>query len=327
MSWYSGLFNNINLALGGNSTTNRKLAEIKNAVELMDTFSSNVLKALARYDIEGLPETCDSRVIKESLLFHGSVAYFEKENSLLALPCAPDGDLTLNGDIRKGFIYGRNGYNDEINLYIKGADEAPILKKTYSDVSGRATGVFVRENDIAYPFINYALAYAIRVSDAMRALDVVRENMKQPYIVVAEESILDTVKKFFEDKKANVEKIVSSGIFPADKLSIVPLPVVPETVKSYTDLIEWYENKYDRLCGFYNNANPDKKERLLVDEVNANNDSTDALIDHVVEYLQEEHDYVNKIFGTNIKIVKRKGETEDDIQSVDTDAGSDKVGS
>lgn len=321
MSWFSPMFNHINLNLDGKSLTTRKMADIKNYVEFIDTFASNVLKALARYDIEGLPETCDIRVVKESLLFHGSVCFFEKEGNILALPCAPDSDLTLNGDIKTGYVYGRNGYNQKVGLYIKGADEAPILEKTYSLSKSNPKGVFVRENEMRYPFVNYALSYAMRMSDTMRALDVVRENIKQPFVVVCEESLINTVKKYFEDKKANVDKIVSSGIFPADKISITEIPVLPESIKTCTDLIEWYTNRYDQLCGFYNNANPDKKERLLVDEVNANNDSTDKLMQHTIDYLQSELDFVNKIFGLSLEV--KKGESEDEnIQPVDNNTRS-----
>lgn len=321
MAWYSPYFNNINLTLNGKSLTSRKLAEYENTVELLNCFSANVIKALSRYDIENLPETCDKRVIKESLLFHGGVAYFEKEGNLLALPCAPDGDVNINGDVKKGFVYGRNGYNQKIGLHIRGAEEASLLNKTYSSTSEEPSGVYVRENEINYPFINTVISYASRTADAMRSLDVIRENIKTPYLVTCEESVLPTVKQFFEDKKKNVDKIVSTGIFSADKVNILPIPVLPEALKSCTDLIEWYNNKYDEACGINNNANPDKKERLLVDEINANNESTNTPIEHIIDYLQEEHDYVNKLYGTNIKIIKRK-ESENAIQELDTESGS-----
>lgn len=324
MSWFSPLFNNINLNLDGKTKTNKRLAEYKNNIEFINVFSRLVEKGLGRYQIENLPETCDPRVVKQSLLFHGAVCFFEREGSILALPCAPDSDLTMYGNVKHAFVYGRNGFNEKITLFIKGSDDAPILDKTYSDINGKPTGVIVRENELAFPFVNFSVEYADKIADTLRSLDVARQNIKVPYIIVAEEAIINTVKKFFEDRDKNVEYIISSGIFPADKINLLPIQTTPESLKACTDLIEWYMNDYDSLCGLNSNSNPDKKERLLVDEVNANNQATKSFIDDTIDYMQSELDFANKVFGLNMKATR--GEDEDDaIQGMDSNSGSDEV--
>jgi hypothetical protein len=292
----------------------------------MNVFSRCVQKALGRYTIKNLPETCDIRVIKQSLLFHGKVVFFERQGNVLALPCAPDSDFTMYGDVGKGYVYGRNGYSEQINLYIKGGEKAPVLEKTYSDVKGEKTGVLVRENELEYPFVYYSWEYADKIADTLRSLDVARENIKVPYIIVAEEAIINTVKKFFEERNTNVSYIIRSGIFPADKINLLPIQTTPESLKACTDLIEWYMNDYDALCGINSNANPDKKERLLVDEVNANNQSTKSYIDNIIEYMQGELDFVNEVFNLNLEVT-RGDDSDDAIQGMDTDAGSDEMGS
>ena len=54
-----------------------------------------------------------------------------------------------------------------------------------------------------------------------------------------------------------------------------------------------------------NNANTDKKERLIVDEVNANNDFILVNLDHMFDERQRAVEEINKKFGLNITVEKR----------------------
>lgn len=320
------IFNCIDLSLGGKSKTQKKIAQFKNQVEFMNALNRLVEKGLARYDFEDLPDTVNDRVLKMSLLVHGSVCFFEKDGGILALPAAPNSNLNLYGDYKSCFVYGRNGFNDTIPLFIPGTDEAKLLNKGFYTLNQneKPRGVYVRENKLTYPFINYCIAYAEKIADCMRTIDVVRANIKRPFIIAAEEQIVPTVKKFFDMRDENVEYIVSSGVFPADKINILPIDTNVDALKSATDLIEWYYNDFDNLCQKNSNANPDKKERLLVDEVNANNESKETSEESFRDYLTEQLDFVNECLGTKIKL--KEVEEDDAVQRMggDSNTGSDR---
>ena len=324
MVWYADLFNCINLGLGGRAKQSQQLARFKNRLEFQNAFARLVKKGLARYQFENLPETVSDRVLKQSLLYHGSVCFFEKDGSVLALPACPNSDLTLYGDFKSCQCYGRNGYNVRVPLYVPGADEAPVLNKGVINGTAAPKGVFVRENEIVFPFINYCISYAEKIADSMRTLDVTRHNMKRPYIIPAEEQVVPTVKKFFDQRDENQDYIVSTGIFPADKVNVISIPSNEAVLKACTDLIEWYYNDFDGLCGFNTNSNPDKKERLLVDEVNANNESTRMNFGNMMMYIQSQLDDVNKYLGTDIKIVTGEKEVvgEDGDYNIFNDTGT-----
>lgn len=319
------IFNCIDLSLGGKSKTNKRIAQFKNQVEFMNALNRLVEKAMARYDFEGLPATVDDRVLKMSLLYHGSVCFFEKDGGILALPCTVNESPNLYGMYRSVYVWGRNGFNDTIPLFIPGADDVSLLNKGFYNLNQdkKPRGVYVRENKMTYPFINYCIVYAEKISDTMRSIDTIRKNIKRPFVVTAEEQLVPTVKKFFEDRDDNIEYIVSSGVFPADKVSILPIETNVESLKSATDLIEWYYNDFDNLCKKNSNANPDKRERLLVDEVNSNNESKEADEDSFRSYLTEQLDFVNECLGTNIKLKEEK--KDDAVLSVggDTNSGTD----
>lgn len=329
MYWYDNIFGCIPTILGAENKTARQLAKFKNVISFQNIFTRLIAKALSRYDIEGYPDTVNGRVLRMSLLYHGSVGFFDYNGSVLALPALPNANVTLYGDYKSMWVYGRNGYNAEIPLYVPGGDESPLVNKPVGGVVTRRQprGVWVRENPQVFPFIRHCIDYAAKLSDAYRVLDINRHHLKVPYIIVADEQVVPTVKKTMETIDDNVNYIVSSGIFPADRVNIIPTSTSPETLSATTDLIEWYWQDFDALCGKNSNSNPDKKERLLVDEVNANNETTQTAQADFIDYLQEQLDFVNEKMGTDMHVVELGKEdcNDDDVQGLDTDAGSDQM--
>lgn len=308
--WYDNIFGCIPTALGTENTTQKRLAKYKNRATWQNIFTRLVSRALSRYDIEGYPDTVSGRVLRMSLLFHGSVGFFEREGAVLALPALPNANVTLYGDYKSMWVYGRNGFNKEIPIYVPGGDASELVNTGVGGLTlgKEPKGVWVRENPQVWPFINYCIDYADKIADAYRVLDVCRHHLKRPYIIVADEQVVPTVKRTMEAIDENQNYVVSSGIFPVDRINILDTKTPPESIKTVTDLIEWYYNDFDRLCFDNSNSNPDKAERLLVDEVNANNESTQADKADFIDYLQEQLDFVNAKLGTNMNVVKLQPE-------------------
>lgn len=310
----------------------KKLASFKNWTQFMNTFHIKLQDALNRYRFEGLPETVSQRVLLEALCWYGSAVFFEKEGNLLCLPCAPDGGgFNIYGEVGSVWAFSRNGMlNESIDVYIHGSDEDTFLKKTNGTSNGKYKGVVVWENATRYPFINQVLFFSQAVADSMRTLDVCRKNIKNPYIVVSEESAVNTVREFFNKRDNNEEYIVSTGIFPVNKVNVLPLVTNSDNLNAITALIEWYESKYRELCGIDNNSQIDKKgENLVQAEISINDEYTDMSVEKIIPYIQEGLDDVNKIFGTNITV--KKNEIIKDIkdqkitESEDKDNGNNDI--
>jgi hypothetical protein len=160
----------------------------------------------------------------------------------------------------------------------------------------------------------------------MRTIDTERFHLKRPYLVTAKEEVVPTVKKYFDKMNDNEEYIVSTGIFDASDVNALPISLPTGALKDTEELVDWYLNQFLTLCGLNNNQDANKKERLIVDEVNANNESIDTNIEPMIQYLQEQLDEVNKIYSTDITVKAMKEEFEDeDIRT--TDSGEDKSGS
>lgn len=314
--------------------TKKKIASFKNNFMFQNIFSRLAQDALMRYKFNGLPETVSERALLQSLLWYGCVCFFEWEGGIFALPAAPTGSFNIYGDPKQAFVFSRNssiGFNKEIDLFIPGSDENAFLNRTdlINISSSTPRGVLVWENALRYPFINQTIFFSEAIADSMRTLDVCRVNLKNPYLIVAEESVVPTVKRYFEQRDNNETYILSSGIFDAAKVQILPVVTSSDTLAACSALVEWYEAKYRELCGVKNNSQIDKKgENLIQAEISVNDDYTFMGVDKSVKYIQDGLDIVNRIWGLSITVEERekdvnifRDETEDaDIRG---DNGSD----
>lgn len=70
-----------------------------------------------------------------------------------------------------------------------------------------------------------------------------------------------------------------------------------------------------------NNANTDKRERLIVDEVNANNDEVKANVQHWLDTMREGLRRANSLFGLDLRVRLRKfdgeGGTDDGTENIE----------
>lgn len=268
---------------------------------------------MERYTIKGLPDTISERIVLQSLIWYSSAVFFEHKGSLLALPGVPSGDgWNANGDPGSCWVFSRNGiFNEEVKTYLPGSDESAFLALTNAGRSGgQITGVCVWENPMRYPFINSILYFSEQMADTLRTIETSRMNLKNPFVFVCEESLVPTVRKFFEDRDANLAAIISSGAFPVDKVKFLPIDTNAETLQSSIELYEWYGNQFRELCGIQSNSQIDKKgENLISDELHVNDMFEAMQIEKCLDEINRGLDYVNKFFGTHMEAVK-KHETE-----------------
>lgn len=322
--WYNSF---TNIALVQSLDCTKKLNKMKNAQEFQNWFAELLETATNRYKITGLPDTCNERVILQSFLWYGGCVFFEIEGSLLSLPGMPTTDYSLYGDAGYAYVYGRNGFNKKIKLVIPNAESKVVSKGVSGNQMGdTGEGVYIRERKNVYPFINYVISYAAKIADCSRTLDVQRFQMKRPYMITAEETVVPTVRKWMKSVGDNEEAIISTGVFPADKVAVVPLTVSGEDIKAVRELIEWYLSQFRELCGINSNPNTDKKANLLVDEINVNNEATEESVSDIVDYMQEQFDLVNRRFGTNIRVEVKKDDEVQELSGSESESVSDNVG-
>lgn len=301
----------------------KKLTKLQNNVIFTTVFMRLFNDAISRYKFNNLPDTVNQRVLLESLCIYGNVTFFDKDNSLLALPSVPSGKgFNMYGDPTSAFVFSKNGlFNQEVQLYIEGGVNAPILNKGTSglDIPLKNKGVMVWENYARYPFLNTTIYYSTAIADTLRTIDVDRKWLKRPFIPVAEESLIPSINKIFDNMSNNDDIIpVSTGVLDITKFDLKPVDVSPDIVKSASELVEWYENKYRELCGVQANTQMDKKgENLISDEVHANDQYTDKTNDILIDCISHYLDIVNNQYGTKISVERVAKEREVKVNESD----------
>lgn len=302
-----------NIFIDTNGSTAKKMAKYKNAMEFQNYFNLFCNQSFQTIDFDGLTKQMSKRVILQSIVWYGGFFLFKKAGKVLALPGLPCSDFTLNGEPTEAIVYGRNGYTERIKLFVPGSEDSELVRKTTgggtASIEG-ATGCWVRANYLNYPLINYIIEYADKCADTMRTLDTTRDNIKRPYLITAEESVVNSVKSFFNKRDNNEEYIISSGIFPADKIALLPFETNPENIRDCTMLIEWYENKMWSILGIKAPTTVDKKAEITIPELNAGSNIQDVNDGVLINTIQEGLDFANEKLGTNIKVKSRNQEIE-----------------
>ena len=193
------------------------------------------------------------------------------------------------------------------------------------DVCGYGPNPFITEFGAMDIIDNYAEQMAL----ATQALDVNILNSQLAYMFgVSDKTAAETLKKMYAKVASGDPAVfVDKNLFNDDGTKA--WDTFQNDLKSNfiaNDIQLCLENINDQFCTMIGlpNANKQKKERMITDEVNSNNIETSCLSDIWLETLQEGCDKVNEMFDINISVEKRyKEEVEDNGDDISNTGHSD----
>ena len=274
MAWYLNTMNFCTY-IDTKSTPAKRLAQFKNNKAFQNAFSIFFNEAMTLMpDIEGIDYTFQ-RIVKESIIWRGGFFGFKMNGRIYYLPGMPSGELTLTGRPVEAYVYGRNGFNQKISLYIPDGDDSITRLKGSGDAeSDEMTGVWIRANYDVYPVIEHVIDYAEKVSDTFRTLDTTRFYMKHPGAFFAEKSQIPSVRKFLNDIMNNDIAVGDTGAFDVNKVKLVAFDKNVENARMCTGVIEWYMAEFRQLIGMWVPTTVDKKAQISVDELNSQSDTS-----------------------------------------------------
>lgn len=315
--WWTGLCGPFDPFSGVKS--NKKLAKYKNMLEFQNQFMYWMNLLINRYKYNGLPGSVNERIIELSFLLRGAAMVAEVDGNHYSLMCAPGADYNIYGEPTKAWGYGMNGFNREFNLYVRGSDEGPLTLRGVSGANATRNynAVMGWDNKARYPYVNYLIAECTRLADIQRSNDVIRANLKRPAIVACEETQVNTVRNAFKNKDENEDVIVISAAgLNIDSVKVWDLKTDPTLLAAFADDYERHEAQLRERAGLFSNPNQDKKERLLVDEVNANDEETQSSEDICLTMRQQFCEDLNNAFGLNVSVEPRN-KPDEEVQEDD----------
>lgn len=244
-------------------------------------------RAISAFKFEGLPKWWDTNYFFSKLFLNGFLTIFNTDiYGVIPQECAIGG---LNVFYMPSFCIVANPLIKTPRELKIGLDcELVKLTRNFRGISDIIT--------------NYAQLAAL----AMQAVAVSLVNSKAPFIsIVKDRAHSETVKKAYDAMTAGepfivIDKLVAD---PSENGTIFE-KLEPGrnyiTDKLLSDL-RTIENRFDTEIGVPN-ANTEKKERMIVDEVNANNAETYAQSTVWLECLKESIEKVNSMFNLNIGV-------------------------
>lgn len=259
------------------------LAMLINNETYIDYFNRLTLIATSIFTWEGLDEIGgDSRFLEQCLFTYGR-ACFIKDNKL--------GYMTINANP-----------SDKLNHY-----RLPIRINAWSVGYSKNYDfddcVYIMNNEMQLPTMKTIQLFANRLYEAERTIDVNIKAQKTPVLIEGDAKSMLTLKNLYMKFSGNEPFIFGNKNFNLDKA----LNVLKTDAPFIADKLQDYKHEVWNECLTFlgiNNANTDKKERLVTDEVNSNNDLIKFYFNCFYKTRKKACDEINKKYFGGKKQVK-----------------------
>lgn len=264
-------------------------------------------KAISTIEIEGQPETWENNYLMYGLFLWGHLAVIDVDRyGVIPQWCT---------------LAGFNVYRQPTQALIAN----PVFRRSYRLRIGDECEIIKLTPDYGgiYDLISY---YADLMAVTAETMGVNILNSKLSYVFAAKnKSSAESFKKLFDKVASGEPAAVIDKDLMLDDGSVSWQYFAQDLNKNYIapDLLQTLrqiEQEFDTIIGIPN-ANTDKRERLIVDEVNANNAETTSRVGLWIQTINEDLEKVNEMFGLDLK-ARYAFETEvkedDQIDAFDT---------
>lgn len=253
---------------------------------LFDRFK---LLMLNQFKWTGLDELNIQERHLESFLFDEGYCLFFKDEELghLCLRCYGDGGQNVYGDYVK---YRATGFN-------------------YSKTYHVDDCVLIENNKLRMPTSKAVIYFVMQLFELTRTMDVNVKQLKLQTLFSATDKNILTVKKIIDEIDNNNWAIITDSSMQLDDI----VKAIQTGVKCLTpELTDRYNAVMNEALTYFgiNNANTDKRERLITDEATANNQLIDSCAEMFLESRKRACEEINKKFGLKISVELRNKREE-----------------
>lgn len=279
----------------------KSVAQMANNLTFSYYYYKLMLIARSLFKWNDLPNNMDERWIEKYLFNSGKCIFYKDPNmGYMVAGLAQQGGINCYGDpttvypVAENYVYRGEQLINNDNCYI------------------------IRNNDLMLPEFPIVRQYAFKLTNIDRAIDVNIEAQKTPTIVRCSDKQRLSLKNAINQRKDN-----EPVIWTADNSNITDListlelnpPMVFKDLQIQKHMIL---NEVFTDFGI-NNANMDKKERMVANEVEANNEQVKASEDVMLKVREEACKQINRIFGTNISVERRQLDQIPEYKDINVD--------
>lgn len=256
----------------------------------IDYFNKLKLLAISSFKWNNLPNNINERWIERYLFDDGKCMFFKSD--------------TLGLMVSKCTENGVNPYDEPIDLQ-------PVATN-YTDVKmyeNNKDCILICNNDDMLPTRPTIELYAYRLTDLTRTIDINIAAMKTPVLVLCSDKQKTTLKNVYAQWNG-----FEPVIFGDKEIDLSGVKVLKTDAPIVFDKLQIEKNHIWNECMTFlgiNNANMDKRERLVDDEVQANNEQIEMFAQTMLKARQDACKRINELFDTDISVEFRNDYTHD----------------
>ena len=263
-----------------------------NAISREDLLLNEFLNlAINRFTWTNLPKGLTSERLEDMLICHGTLGAFVENEMLVILPMFGTKKVNIYNEHTDFHLFGFNG-----QTFTKSEEEIVKLKN----------------NQLGTEDLSTLQIYAKKIDDIEQTQDVNLFQQTIPKLIGTNKDGILTAKNIMKQIKEHKFVIFtkSKGIENQIKKEEVLDNTAPFLLDKLSDYENFYRNKVLTFLGI-NNANTDKKERLITSEVDANNDYIQINLDLMYDMRKRFCMEVKEKFGIIINVEKRRVKSEE----------------
>ena len=244
--------------------------------------------ALSMFEWVNLPKSMDERFLESCLYYFGEAALLKDDTKgFINTQCCSNGQINIYGLPTSLHCYSF-GYNADRKLYTGDNSEQSQKDSCILVLNSRQINPMATKNTIEL--------MAQRMCEAERSIDVNIKSIKTPLVLTVPDTQRLTVENAYNQYSGNMPFILGvKDQFDESKFKAINTgaPYIGDKLIAYKKEI-W--NEFLTFMGI-NNVLVDKKERLVTDEANANNEVVNLNLQSFLIPRQEACKKFNDLFG------------------------------
>jgi len=270
----------------------KKYEKNLNNLTFIDYFNKLKLLALSSFEWCNLPNCINEKWIERYLFGYGECMFFKDEE--------------------KGFMISKCSDGGVLNYYDEPTKLRPIATNyngNIKDYENNIDCVLICNNDERIPTVDTVTLYSYKLTELSRTIDINVTAMKTPILISCNEKQRNTLKQVYKQWSGNEPVIFGSKDLDLSGVSVLKTdaPIVFDKLQIEKHAV-W--NECMTFLGV-NNANMDKRERLVDDEVQANNEQIEMFAETMLKSRQRACEEINKMFNLDISVKFRHAKKGD----------------
>lgn len=258
-----------------------------------------MLIARSLFKWNNLPNNIDEKWIEKYLFAEGSCLFFNH----------PDLGFMVTKFAEEGRL---NYYDEPTTVRAYATDFISVVRDNNHDC------VIIRNNDDMIPTFPTIQLYSAQLTNVARTIDINLSAQKMPYVITCSDKQRLSFKQAIKLRDENAPVIYGDKNLDLNEIKVLKTdaPIIFDKLQTQKMNI-W--NECLTFLGI-NNANTNKRERLITNEVDANDQMIQANEDVMLKSRQKACELINKMFNLNISVERRSGlkfESPEDLENID----------